>query len=70
MLCGECGQPLTVCRDPGQAFELVAGTCGARAVIDQHQAEQQRAKAEPVPGQVLSARPEENTTQFGASPFS
>ena len=54
MLCGECRNPLSVCRDPKNAFEVTEDTCYARAAIDEHQ--KANAKSDPEPGQIISAR--------------
>jgi hypothetical protein len=69
MLCAECGQPLTVCRNPENTFRLVTDTCQARAVVDRHHQDQARTKTAPEPGQVVAAVPEETTTQYGKNPF-
>lgn len=54
MLCGECGHPVSVCRDPAASFDVHEDTCQARAAIDEHR--QATAKQDPEPGLVLSAR--------------
>lgn len=54
MLCGECGHPLSVCRDPAASFEIVEDTCQAKAEIDQYH--RANSKNEPEPGHVIAAR--------------
>lgn len=70
MLCPECGQPLTVCRDASNAgwYEVETSTCYATKAVHEHTNEP-GAKAQP--GEILYpvlSKKEEGAASYGAPP--
>lgn len=70
-ICPECGNPLSVCRDPGRDgwFQVQEDTCYAKKAMDEHTSDK---TYKPQPGQVIYPVLEEGSseqTSYGANPF-